>query len=694
MSPSEKEKSLQTESNDMDNRFVDDGTTNNGTTKAALANHVALVNDDSPHKTKVDSSNMDENQERGNWSNHLDFMLSCVSYAVGLGNVWRFPYLCFSNGGGAFLIPYIIMLVFAGMPLFFLELSFGQYGSSGPISCWRSVPLFRGVGYGMVIVSALVAVYYNVIICYTIFYIIKSMTTGLLPWVGCNHDWNSPFCSTLVQDCLDSDGIVTQENECIPIVNMTSAEMMQYNITADGNITNYKDPLMHLRVRPSEEYYRQGVLHDSGDIFSSGYVIWQLALCLLLAWLLVFICLAKGVKSSGKVVYFTAIFPYVVLFILLIRGVTLDGYMDGVKFFITPQWELLKHPKVWKDAAVQIFYSLSASWGGLITLSSYNKFHNNCFRDAMIVPVINCATSIFAGFVIFSIMGNMAYELKVPVSEVVDEEFGLAFIAYPEAVARLPISPLWSLLFFFMLLTLGLGSQLCIVETVVTSIVDEFPRYLRSRKVWVLGVYATLGFLLGLNCVTQAGNYWVILMDKYAADFALLIFGLCECIGMGWFYGVRRFFNDIRTMISDRLVDNVFFKWWGVLWCALTPAILSFVLLFNWIDWEVPMAGENKPFPPGAHVIGWIMIMSSISAIPACMIYELIKADGSLRDRFRQATTSHPSWGPALKTHRLEAMNVHKSHGTEMGGVLEPDSDKYADNDVKYSPANADESMV
>ena len=64
-------------------------------------------------------------------------------------------------------------------------------------------------------------------------------------------------------------------------------------------------------------------------------------------------------------------------------------------------------------------------------------------------------------------------------------------------------------------------------------------------------------------------------MDKYAADFALLIFGLCECIGMGWFYGVRRFFNDIRTMISDRLVDNVFFKWWGVLWCALTPAILS-----------------------------------------------------------------------------------------------------------------------
>ncbi|XP_022100179.1 sodium- and chloride-dependent glycine transporter 1-like isoform X2 [Acanthaster planci] len=680
----------------MDGHCLDDGASN-GTTKAALANHVALVNeDDSPVKAKADSktdSKMDENQERGNWSNHLDFMLSCVSYAVGLGNVWRFPYLCFSNGGGAFLIPYCIMLTFAGLPLFFLELSFGQYGSCGPISVWRALPLFRGVGYGMVIVSALVAIYYNVIICYTIFYIVKSMTTTL-PWVGCNHQWNSEFCSTLVNECLEHGGIVTVENECISIANMTTAELNQYNVTADGNISNYKDPLYNMRVPPSEEYYRQGVLHDSGDIFKSGYVIWELALCLLLAWVLVFVCLAKGVKSSGKVVYFTAIFPYVVLLILLIRGVTLEGYQEGVKFFITPRWELLKHPKVWKDAAVQIFYSLSASWGGLITLSSYNKFHNNCFRDAMIVPVINCATSIFAGFVIFSIMGNMAYELKVPVSEVVQEEFGLAFIAYPEAVARLPISPLWSLLFFFMLLTLGLGSQLCIVETVVTSIVDEFPRYLRSRKFWVLAMYSTLGFLVGLNCVTQAGNYWVILMDKYAADFALLIFGLCECIGLGWLYGVRRFFNDIRCMISDRLVDFPLFKWWGVQWCALTPAILSFVLLFNWIDWEVPKAGE-KDFPMGAHIIGWVMISSSISAIPTVMIYELVfKGEGNIIERFRRATTSKPSWGPALKLHRLEAINAHKAHGTVMGGDLEPGTDKYDDNDVKYSPANADESIV
>ncbi|XP_071495211.1 sodium- and chloride-dependent glycine transporter 1-like [Diadema antillarum] len=626
--------------------------------------------------SKSSKKNEDENQERGNWSNHLDFILSCVSYAVGLGNVWRFPYLCYSNGGGAFLIPYIVMLLFAGLPLFFLELCFGQYSSSGPISAWRSVPMMKGVGYGMVAVSAWVAIYYNVIITYTIFYMFKSMTSKL-PWIGCHHEWNTPYCSELVEDCMKAGGIMTMNNTCISVGNMTIDEIDSYNITMDGNITvSFNDPLADMRRRPSEEYYRHGVLHDSEDMGKFGYVIWQLALCLLLAWTLEFIFLAKGVKSSGKVVYFTAIFPYIVLFILLIRGLTLPGHMEGILFFIKPKWELLKNPRVWKDAAVQIFFSLSASWGGLITLSSYNRFKNNCMRDALIVPVLNCATSIFAGFVIFSIMGYMAHELGKPVGEVVDEQFGLAFIAYPEAVARLPISPLWAFLFFFMLITLGLGSQLCIVETVVTSIADEFPNLLRKRKIFVLGAYCLLAFFLGLICVTQAGNYWVILMDKYAADFALLIFGMSECIGMGWIYGVKTFTNDIRSMLGDRIVDHPLFNWWKLNWCFLTPAVLSFVMLFSWISWEPPMATETYAFPPWAHVLGWLLICSIIMWIPIYWVYAFVSAKGdSFRERIKAMTTPTASWGPMVEANRQHAWDVHSQNGTSMGGELQ-----------KYSP--------
>lgn len=79
-------------------------------------------------------------------------------------------------------------------------------------------------------------------------------------------------------------------------------------------------------------------------------------------------------------VYFTATFPYIVLIILLVRGATLDGAKDGIEFYLKPDWELLKKPKVWADAAGQVFFSLSVGLGGLMSFASYNKFHNNIYR--------------------------------------------------------------------------------------------------------------------------------------------------------------------------------------------------------------------------------------------------------------------------------------------------------------------------
>ncbi|CAG0888136.1 unnamed protein product [Cyprideis torosa] len=432
--------------------------------------------------------------ERGNWTGKLDFLLSCLGYAVGLGNVWRFPYLCYTNGGGVFLIPYAIMLFVVGIPLFLMELTIGQYSARSPIVLFRILsPLWKGVGYCMFLASIMVAIYYNMIIAWTIYYMFASFTTDL-PWQHCGQTYNTEACFSHMAYTACKEEKATNiyyNGTCM-------------NATYANGQGIFNDTAKSLRKSAPEEYFNRKVLGEVEgiDIGNIGGIQWELTLSLLAAWIIVFLCLIKGIKSSGKVVYFTATFPYLVLTILLIRGALLEGSLEGIKFYMQPDWSKLYDINIWRNAAVQIFYSLSLAGGGLITLASYNKFDNNLVRDTLIVCFGNCLTSVYAGFAIFSILGHMAYTQNVSVSEVVTSSSGLAFIAYPEVVTRLPGATLWAILFFFMLLTLGLDSQFAIVENIVTSLTDAHPP-LRKKKTWIILLVCVLGFLLGLPLCTQ-----------------------------------------------------------------------------------------------------------------------------------------------------------------------------------------------
>ncbi|XP_069970979.1 sodium- and chloride-dependent glycine transporter 1-like [Penaeus vannamei] len=574
---------------------------------------------------------LDAEEDRGTWGNQCEFFLSCLGYAVGFGNVWRFPYLCYKNGGAAFLIPYVIMLLCAGLPLFFMELALGQYVSLGPnILFPKLAPIFSGLGWGMIVVSALVAIYYNLILAWTLFYTFASFTS-VLPWGHCDNDFNSIECFTedAAANCRNQS-LLYYNKSCISIDSYCSiGNLSSYNETycedlITGEIKKAEGSVP--RISASEDYFKNRMLGVTGTTWDDmGGMRWELVGCLALAWIIVGACLAKGVKSSGKVVYFTALFPYAVLLILFIRGVTLEGAYKGVEFYLLrPNISRLGEIEVWNDAATQIFYSLGSSFGGLITLASYNKFKNNCMRDAIIIAFSNCSTSVFAGFVIFSILGFLATELGVEVQDVVSSGSGLAFVVYPAAVTRMPVSPLWAILFFAMLITLGLDSQFTMVETLSTALFDQFES-LRSRKPLVVFSVCFGLFLAGLTMCLEGGIYMFELFNWYSAGLSVIILAITEIVVVQYFYGFKNFMRNIREEMNIYMPLPLY-GYWAATWLVITPVSLGVIFLMS-IYYFVPAYWGDYTYPGYIQTLGWFICVSSIIFIPLGAVYAVWKGD-------------------------------------------------------------------
>ncbi|EUB63240.1 Sodium- and chloride-dependent glycine transporter [Echinococcus granulosus] len=541
------------------------------------------------YDTDVEANAQNPN-ERGGWGLKIEFILSCVAFAVGLGNVWRFPYLCFKNGGGAFLVPYVIMLICLGLPIFFLEFAFGQFASLGPISIWSISPLFKGVGYAMTTVSWYISLYYNVIIATAFFYLFASFNKQL-PWSTCDNWWNNNFT-------------------CQPI-----------GAPPSDNATS-----------PAVEYYN--------GFEDFGTPVWHITLCLLFSWIVVVLSLIKGVQSLGKVSYFTAIFPYIMLTILLVRAATLEGSLEGVKYYVTPDFSRLSDPTAWTDAATQIIFSLSCCNGGLIAMSSYNKFKNNCYRDAVLVATINCLTSVFAGFVVFSTLGFMA-NAKGP---------GLVFMVYPEALNQMPVPVLWSILFFIMLVSLGLGSELPYVETVLSAFQDELRRYnlLTTWKSQFLFrvVLCSINFLITLPMVCPAGVYLVNLMDNVMSGYPVLIICLMELIVISYVYGIKQFMRDVKLMIDSK--PNWY---WRICWMGISPLMVLALLIFMIVGGK-PFGLGNYIFPTGIQVMGQLIAIVPIVMIVGFFVYKYCRDGGWIL--LREFSKPVTDWGPAEDEHRTE----------------------------------------
>ncbi|KAL0277756.1 UNVERIFIED_CONTAM: hypothetical protein PYX00_004932 [Menopon gallinae] len=536
------------------------------------------------HVVVVTTENGIEGDNRETWERRIDFLLSIIGFAVDLANVWRFPYLCYKNGGGAFLIPYTLMMIFGAVPLFYMELILGQYNRQGPISVWRICPIFKGVGFCSVLVAFYVSFYYNVIIAWALYFLTASATPDL-PWVHCNNSWNTDDCWESAQ------------------VGSTTTNLSNYFSSSNGNGSaseysgNGEDAAAEFvknRFSPASEYFHRAVLEMqwSEGIHSMGYPKWQLVICLLVVYMMLYLSLFKGVKSSGLVVWVTATMPYVVLTILLIRGLMLPGALSGISYYLKPELSRLKDTQVWVDAAVQIFYSVGAGFGVHLSYASYNEFHNNCFRDCLVTTAVNCFTSFFSGFVIFTYLGFMSHKHGVPISSVATEGPGLVFQVYPEAVSTLPGSNFWSMLFFFMLIMLGLDSAMGGMECIITGIMDEFHSFFKvskySREIFTFCA-VTISFSIALVNVTPGGIYTFHLFDTYAAGISLLCCALFEAIAVSWFYGLEKFGDDVEAMIGIRPG-----LYWRICWKFISPIFIIGVVMFGLFYHQSLQYGEYR----------------------------------------------------------------------------------------------------
>ncbi|XP_008312468.1 sodium-dependent neutral amino acid transporter B(0)AT2-like isoform X2 [Cynoglossus semilaevis] len=577
---------------------------------------------------------------RAGWNSKIEYFLAQVGFSVGLGNVWRFPYLCHQNGGGAFLLIYVVLMLVVGIPLFFLELAAGQAIRQGSIGVWRYIsPRLAGIGYSSCVVCFFVALYYNVILAWSLFYLGNSFQYPL-PWEQC---------------------------------------------PAPGNATECE------KSSPTSYFWYRKALDITDSINDTGTFNPYITCCLLAAWTIVCLGMFKGIKTSVKVMYFSSIFPYVVLFCFLVRGLLLDGALEGISYMFYPKIKMEGLVQVLRQAATQVFFALGLGFGSIIAYSSYNPRNNNCHRDAFTVSFINFLTSVLATLVVFAVLGFRAkrkvmdcvssnlkdlsemirsspidatwiptFDYTNPSSvDIADyrawfkgnghhipgnltdcdlekemqkgvEGTGLAFIAFTEAMALLPGSPFWSALFFLMLLNLGLSTMFGTLEGILAPLTDRF-KTLANNKTKLTIFLCVIGFVIGLLFTQNCGNYFVTMFDDYSATLPLIIVVVFETFSVAWLYGADRFLDDIESMLGWR--PHVIYKYLWKYICLLAmlgllgaTGIRMFIQRPTYMAWNQELASEEPlEYPGWALTVLSLLIVFAMMPVPVGLVHALLK---------------------------------------------------------------------
>jgi NSS family neurotransmitter:Na+ symporter len=433
------------------------------------------------------------------WGTRTGFVLAAIGSAIGLGNIWRFPYQVYDNGGGAFLLPYLAALLLAGIPVLILEIGLGsETGKTTPMAIREKIVESEFLGWWAVLNSYLVNMYYVVILGWAVMYIPYSMT---LAW-GAN---------------------------------------------------------------PNDFFF--------GEFLTS----WWPLVGAVLIWGINYAVVRTGVEDGLErvnVVLVPAIWLIVVA--LAIRGLTLPGGIEGLNFYLTPDFGALTDPQIWLSAFGQIYFTLSVGLAIMITYASYQPEGQDVSNNAFIIAFANSGFAFLAGFAIFPVLAATGTEPT--------QSIGLAFVVLPEAFEAIPLSEIVATLFFLLLTLAGLSSSLSLAEAQVGPIQEKLDVSRQRATNWIVGVGALgsaliaaegpLGLLAGDNPLNL-----LVLLDTSSATFTLPLIAFGEALIFGWVYGADRI-REHANEVSDFHIG----PWFDWTLRVVVPLALGYSILSSAVD--------------------------------------------------------------------------------------------------------------
>ena len=477
-------------------------------------------------------------EQRESWGTRGGFVLAAVGSAVGLGNLWRFPYELYDHGGGAFLIPYIIAVFVIGVPMLILEFSLGHFTQrAAPDAFAHSHKRLEFVGWWSILLGFVIVTFYTVILAYCFSFLWFSIegiiSGGELPWAG--------------------EGLEGVEN-AKSFFNDTYLGKIEEPVPYFGNIEG--PPL--------------------------GAIRWNIFWPLVISWVVMYLCIFKGVKQVGKIVWLTVPLPWLMLLVLTVRGLTLEGSIEGLAYYLNPDWSKLSEANTWRFAFGQAFFSLSLAFGGvMITYASFLHRKSDLNNNAAIIALSDFGTSFIAGLAVFATLGGMAFVTQqaghpVAVENVAEGGPSLAFIAFPYALAQLPYSAWFSFVFFFALVTLGIDSAFSITESVLAAVVDKTG----WRRSIMLPIISLVGIGVGIVFVTKGGINWLsIVSDFIDGTWGIAFLGLLECLVLGWLWRI-----DLLRRHANERSDWRLGRWWNYLIRIFIPIILGSLFFWSLFD--------------------------------------------------------------------------------------------------------------